>query len=325
MRVADSSVVSNALDSLLGATSSSGDDITIEIKGEKLSGPADRIRNQLSIVFYDLLHARPYTHTTPVATNDKVLPRKPVTRSSTVQNLMEIFHSRQFVVSRPLVDITETAVLYRQGRILMRAPLERVAKIGKSSVDLTLSHYSIGISPGFFYVYGSSSLGDTDAKAKDTRVYLSIRSPDVATQVFTRITERLDDDGTDFDMKILSAPEDYPRSDSIVLYTDRDAADICDSIHHWCAEYRQEFIDGSLLTRHHHRGISTADEPDIGPGTKTRVLSFGQHRTEMIAYAVVEHATTGGDLATALERSARRSGIDPSDYSRNLRSTDHAL
>ncbi|WP_280264291.1 T3SS effector HopA1 family protein [Nocardia wallacei] len=310
--------IAEVLRGLLGRTECSENTVIIDFHGTELTGSADVVRDKLAVVLYQVLHARSRDVVAPVPSGSArpaALPKKPGNGSRVERELVKLFREREFVVNRPLVAKTDDTVIYRQGGILMRTTRDRVVRSGASDVDVRVRHYSNAVSPGFFYVYGSCSLEEKSLRQKNTRVYLSVGDPDASVRVFTELVAKLDDCGADFDTKILSHPDDYPRSDSIVVYTDREPEEICAAIDRWTRDHRHHFVDGSLLTRTWRRGISTADEPVTN---RTGALSFGQHRSAMIADALIDHATTGRDLEDALERSARSSGVNPRDFSRNL-------
>lgn len=322
MTTNSSVAVAETLRAVLEHTGRRGDDVTITLEGTELTGPASVVRHKLAAVLYDILHAR---HGMPASArrrpqwSDEALAPKPANGSRMELTLLQEFADRTFVVRRPLVEERADSVVYLQNGVRVRTTRDKAVRFHGSEVDIRLQHHSSAVSPGFFYVYGPSSFDESRYREKETRVYLSIGDPDAAVRLFVDVVRCLDVWGIDFDVKLLTCPADYPRSDSMVLYVDQDPDEICDAVHAWSTEYRDHFVAGSLLTRQCHPGISTAQEPPVNFDDPTlRNLSFGQHRSLMIADAVIEFATTGGTLDAALERSALVFGVHPHDYSSNL-------
>ncbi|WP_072713661.1 T3SS effector HopA1 family protein [Rhodococcus rhodnii] len=322
MTTNSSAAVAEVLQGILERTGRRGDNIMVALAGDELTGPAGIVRHKLAAVLYEILHARRSVDATVrkrTQGQNPTLAPKPAGGSLMEVALLQAFADRRFVARRALVEERANSVVYMQNGVRMETTRDRVVGVRGAEVGITLQHHSSAVSPGFFYVYGPSSLDEGQYREKETRVYLSIGNPEAAGPLFVDLVRRLDAEDLDFDMKVLTCPTEYPRSDSIVLYVNCDPEEICDSVQAWSTAYQPHFVSGSLLTRERHPGISTAQEPRVNPDDPTlRNLSFGQHRSLMIADAVIEFALTGGVLAAALEKSAFDFGVHPHDYSANL-------
>ncbi|CAM5245327.1 T3SS effector HopA1 family protein [Streptomyces canarius] len=116
-----------------------------------------------------------------------------------------------------------------------------------------------------------------------------------------------------------SVPHQYPRYDAVVVYLAAEDRALADLVAREVEGHPALGEETSLFARRHAPGLASAAEPgDPRPGM--RGMSFGQHRSHVMAQALVEHATTGrGEpLDLLLARRLAEASIDPSDPSRNL-------
>ncbi len=324
MTTNSSVAVAETLRAVLEHTGRRGDDVTITLEGTELTGPASVVRHKLAAVLYDILHAR---HGMPASTrrrpqwSDEALAPKPANGSRMELALLQEFADRTFVVRRPLVEERADSVVYLQNggsradHTGQGCPFPRIR--GRHPAPAPFERRLAGL-----LLCLRTFLPRREPVPGEGNPCLPVhrRPGRGGTTVRGRRAVPRRVGGIDFDVKLLTCPADYPRSDSMVLYVDQDPDEICDAVHAWSTEHRDHFVAGSLLTRQcHPPGISTAQEPPVNFDDPTlRNLSFGQHRSLMIADAVIEFATTGGTLDAALERSALVFGVHPHDYSSNL-------
>ncbi|POX63449.1 hypothetical protein C3492_12315 [Streptomyces sp. Ru62] len=173
------------------------------------------------------------------------------------------------------------------------------------------------VSPGFFFVTGSQ--GPPPREQPLLRVYLHVRDADAAPALFGRVLRALEAGGRPYRAKAASVPHQYPRYDAVVVYLAAEDRALLDLVAREVAGHPALGEETSLFARRHAPGVASAAEPgDTRPGM--RGMSFGQHRSHVMAQALVEHATTGRgtSLDVLLARRLAEARIDPSDPARNL-------
>ena len=129
--------------------------------------------------------------------------------------------------------------------------------------------------PGFYYAYGNARPGPGSTRA--VRVYWHITSSG-AEPLVRWLTQQLNRFEIAFQMKVLSEPSDYHRTDAAVLYLARDdypralpvLRDIRAAMDRWV---RPEV---SLLVKPLAPGLGLGEEPTDGS-------SFGEHRSGLLA------------------------------------------
>ncbi len=129
--------------------------------------------------------------------------------------------------------------------------------------------------PGFYYAHGNARPGPGSARA--VRVYWHITSSG-AEPLVRCLTHQLNRSEIAFQMKVLSEPDDYHRTDAAVLYLARDdyprafpvLREIRTAMERWV---RPEV---SLLVKPLAPGVGLGEEPTDGS-------SFGEHRSGLLA------------------------------------------
>lgn len=203
----------------------------------------------------------------------------------------------------------------------VRVPVEAVTERSGDQVSVRLPCARPGLSTGFFLA--NSSRPSPAGRGPLLRLYGHLDSPDHAPEVWRRLVDFLEDADVPWQAKIASSPSVYPRHDAVVVYLPRPS---------WrtarrCAELLQStglLAEGtSPFTKPVTASVGCAFEPD-DPHPGRRDLSFGQHRTQIFAEALVRHAAAPVDeeesLEDALASAFVDAGIDPSEPARNLSS-----
>ncbi|MEU6667472.1 T3SS effector HopA1 family protein [Streptomyces sp. NPDC046727] len=173
------------------------------------------------------------------------------------------------------------------------------------------------VSPGFFFVTGSQ--GPPPGGRPLLRVYLHLRDADTAPALFGQVLRTLEAAGRPYRAKAGSTPLQYPRRDALVVYVSAEDHALVDLVAREVRGHPALGEETSLFARRHAPGVASAAEPeDSRPGM--RGMSFGQHRSHVVAQALVEHAEAGhaGDLDVLLARRLAEASVDPADPARNL-------
>jgi hypothetical protein len=196
----------------------------------------------------------------------------------------------------------ESLLVERDGLVLQVSKDEM--RVGETGVEIRFPAERPYLSPGFFAVIGIA--GPTDPSVPLARCYLNLRSQD-APGTFAAIVNRLDTFGLRFSAKVLNDPEAFTRPDSAVFYVERTDVDrlvpVALSFHD-----AQRFLDAvPAFTRMIAPGIALADEPP----QQGQSISFGQHRSGVIARGLVEAGTgaTQHQRLNAIYRAIESEGL----------------
>lgn len=206
--------------------------------------------------------------------------------------------------------------VHKQG-ITLRAKVKRHlrredqgAGVGQS-VALRFPKDSAGAAPGFYVAY--SDAGPPEA-AEVSRVYFNLR-PNSAVHFTGLLLERLLHTGLPYSFKIIADPERFRRRDSAVLYMSRSNFEsVMPHVLAICAACPQAFEPTvPSFTLRVRDGVGVADDPKPGA---VRTMSFGQHRTTLIAEAIKRTVGEGAPVTaqavrSAILRSCAEEGLDP--------------
>ncbi|KUN31577.1 hypothetical protein AQJ11_05120 [Streptomyces corchorusii] len=225
----------------------------------------------------------------------------------------------ELIGDRPPESGTGGRVVVRTGGVAVAVPgawVDGPVRNGRP-VRLAWPAAHPAVSPGFFFVTGSQ--GPPPREQPLLRVYLHVRDEDAAPALFGRVLRALEASGRPYRAKAASVPHQYPRYDAVVVYLAAEDRALADLVAREVEGHPALGEETSLFARRHAPGLASAAEPgDPRPGM--RGMSFGQHRSHVMAQALVEHAATGrGEpLDLLLARRLAEASIDPSDPSRNL-------
>ncbi|MGW5126334.1 T3SS effector HopA1 family protein [Streptomyces sp. NPDC004069] len=203
----------------------------------------------------------------------------------------------------------------------VRAPAEAVADQDGTSVTVRVPCARPGLSTGFFLA--TSSLPSPAGRGPLMRLYGHLDNVEAAPAVWRDLISFLEDAGVPWQAKIASSPIVYPRNDAIVVYLPRPAWRLA----RHCAQMLQETgllaAGTSPFTRPITASVGCAFEPD-DPRPVRHGLSFGQHRTQVFAEALVQYAAAPSaeydSPADAIATAFIDAGIDPGEPARNLSS-----
>ncbi|GAB3251898.1 hypothetical protein GCM10027425_10060 [Alteromonas gracilis] len=171
------------------------------------------------------------------------------------------------------------------------------------------------LSPGFVLVDGDRTSVETGGGL--VRVYVHVAHAEHAVEVWRRALGTLEEQAVPYRIKILSSPQQYPRRDALVVYlSDPRAEDLTD-----LARSLSGLAGlGEAISPFAHAlapGVAIAHEPD-DPRPGMRGLSFGQHRSRLLAEAVWEASVTGTDPLEELRRLCAAARVCPEEPAFNL-------
>lgn len=208
-------------------------------------------------------------------------------------------------------------VLFDVGRVRLQIPEGEsphpLPAIGTRST-LDLPAIRPALSPGFYLVNGS--VGGPASGGHLLRVYLHIQESSMAPAVWNAVLAHLEGRQLPYRAKVLAKAADYPRRDAIVLYLAQDAWPVVAGIVHAVRDLPGRGVDHSVLTGYVADGVAYAWEPRDSRLGWDR-MSFGQHRTAVIAGAICAGLTDGVDIRTAVSDALMEAGVDPTFPHRN--------
>jgi hypothetical protein len=156
--------------------------------------------------------------------------------------------------------------------------------------------------PGFYMALGDAD--DTMTEGESIRVYWNVRASG-AEALVGALTSRLNEARVPFWLKLANSPQKYQRSDAAVLYLPKEryahAERSIASVH---AAIRSDLRDRTSALAHRlARGLAVAEDPGNGE-------SFGQHRSRLLAGALMGLSPDPQERLTAISDAFSRAGID---------------
>jgi hypothetical protein len=283
------------------------------------------LRHQLSLTLYRELHSGSVETADPSA----LMPRQ--TRDPVYEEMLRAavphHHSPELgLVLAVDTDTPESRAVVRLSEVTASVPMQRLLGdlppvIGETTTVL-LDSRRPNVSPGFYYVIGSRSLG---AEVRGLlRVFVHLTDPDEAVTAFEVVLRGLEDAELPYHAKVLSTRSAFPRRDGMVVYLADSAIGVDRQIASWLAGRPGIGAETSVFTQQLAPGVSRAEDPaDNRPGQMG--LSFGQHRCLALATALTRHAAAPdrGTREQAIVDAFREARIDPLNPALNLR-LEHA-
>ncbi|MBB6174686.1 hypothetical protein HNR23_004746 [Nocardiopsis mwathae] len=186
-------------------------------------------------------------------------------------------------------------------------------------VELSIDPVRPALSPGF--LLADSSRGRPSGGPL-LRCYVHIVDAVAAPDIWGTCLSILEDVGVPYRAKVLSRRAAYPRRDAFVAYLRPDAGKAVFSLSNVSS------LPGvghatSVFTHQIAPGVAFGWDPDDPRSARHRRRSFGEHRSAVLAEALIEHAASGSTALPLTEHIAdalRAAGIDPTAPHRNLSS-----
>ncbi|WP_225850431.1 T3SS effector HopA1 family protein [Streptomyces sp. HPF1205] len=221
------------------------------------------------------------------------------------------------VRSGPLDGPFGRHVLIDVGRMRLRIPVAEAPRPlpgTGSGTHLDLPAVRPALSPGFFLVNGSA--GGPGADGDILRVYVHVDEAPSAPALWHAVLTALEARAVPYRAKVLAKARSYPRRDAIVLYLGKESWDAAPAAVAAVRGLPGLNRERPLLAEPVADGVSYAWEPrDVRPGWKR--MSFGQHRTALVAAGVSAHVFDGADLHQAVADCLVEGGADPLAPHRN--------
>ena len=268
------------------------------------AGSLTELRTQLSATIYTHFHIRnPDINSVPVTDHQDLAAALVggIPHRSVLQSAAALSPARATVQGHDheIVDVGGVKVLF--------PPQDVHYDSGGNVTAVRVPSWRSRTTPGFLLALGDGHRTGTGATS---RLYITCDSAAEALAIWPAVIGALSASGLNYQVKALSSSFAYPRSDAIVAYVPED------SILHLVAtlvpiveELPPPKTPASIFTRRFSSRLSAAEEPsDHRPSH--RGLSFGQHRSRVLADALLRSATEGVDLHDSWKLEAIAAGIE---------------
>jgi len=279
--------------------------------GEPLDG--DNIKSQtksLALQIYATFHAGVAVTPTnnsdfvnDAALEERILDASPIKWRDSSVTLLES-------VAQP-----DGAIVAHQG-LKVFVPRSRIIGDIDTTSDtamIRLSAVEPRLSTGFFFFTNKHGVGNM---AAPLRIYRYAPDPDEILPIWTEFINWCDNNDLPIRAKLLSRTHEYPRRDALVIYMPEEA---------WPHIYELAKLlevssaapDISTFAKPLAAGVSAAWEPrDAAIGK--RQISFGEHRSEIVAEGIVSDLTASTTTHELLADRLKQGNIDPLCVYRNL-------
>lgn len=226
-----------------------------------------------------------------------------------------ILTDRRTAAGRRVVEI-DGLRLNVPDSVTLRETGRTVGDPARPVVLMTLPSARPLISPGFFLVdSGKGRTGGGDL----LRMYLRVADAEQAPALWNAVLSALESRSAVYRAKIISNPASLPRNDGMVVYLSSESWGVVDALTE--SALATGLPEGPPPAFAHvvAPGVTAAWEPK-DDRTGMRGLSFGEHRSHVVARAFVAAAEQGRERPTVAELSAAcaAANVDPADPARNL-------
>ncbi|CAL9505265.1 hypothetical protein SUDANB121_03537 [Nocardiopsis dassonvillei] len=287
-----------------------------EVRGHRFEGDdAKRLTASLSHSLYLALHTgRPH----------RAAKRNPaVSDPRMVEALRERVPHDTSVLEVPGVagGSGPDEIVVRMGGVRVRVPRARVEEAEGGS-RIRIPSVLPRRSPGFLMVHGSR--GHSLDGGEILRLYLSVPEHRDAPGVWGRTLTLLEEAGVRYQAKALSTRSSYPRNDAIVVYLGSSSWPAVPALAEGLRGTAGLGAGASLYTAPLVPGVAWAWEPDAEQ-MGDRTLSFGQHRSRLVAEGLLRAVREGTDRAGEVARALDEGGVPPDAPYRGHGSPDIGL
>lgn len=198
------------------------------------------------------------------------------------------------------VELSGVKVLFPE-EALVRNPLDEI-------VGVRVPSWRSRATPGFLLALGAhGSVNHADA----SRLYISCVTASEALDVWPKVLGALAASGLSHQVKTLSSSLAFPRSDAMVIYVSAIDSDAATSLVRTAlTSLSAHDTPVSVFTHHVGDRLALAMEPR-DPRPAYRGLSFGQHRSRVLADALLRASVEKTDLEPAWFEEAQTACINP--------------
>ncbi|MEU7001057.1 T3SS effector HopA1 family protein [Nonomuraea sp. NPDC046570] len=308
MRTIDKIALDARLASLLTAVEVAADGLsarvgerTVEADGARALLPA------LSAALYETFHSG-HAHDPAARPGERDLPLE--------RALTAVVPHRHTAVSVPVHASGADGWVVDLLDVRVRVPAERVvAAEGDGRALIQADAIRPTLSPGFFLCDGSA--GSVLGGGPILRLYVHLADSAYTPEAWGLALGVLEGRRVPYRAKAFSRLSGYPRRDSIVIYLEEAGWFVAEELVSALSVVPGLVDDVSAYARRVGPGLATAWDP-VDNRAGMRMLSFGEHRSRVLAEGLIASAVEKVPAAEAVLASLVRGGVDPVAPYRNL-------
>ncbi|MFJ8072860.1 T3SS effector HopA1 family protein [Streptomyces sp. NPDC096176] len=286
------------------------------VAGEDVEGttPGD-LAKKLGGLFYQNLHAG-------MADQGDTTRQRSLRDDDFDQRLFAAMPHRTTRVQATVVsdDPEADSVIVRLDGLRVRIPRDRIAdRLPGEDSDLVTLHIPAprpALSTGFFLTDGSRG---RVTGSQMLRLYIHLTDAESAPDAWRTVLSRMEELELRYRAKVTSSLKHFPRRDALVVYLGADAWHVAGDIAASVQGLPGLGSATSPFVRRVADGVGAAWEPD-DPRPGKGKLSFGEHRCQVLAEALVGHAVRADGVAreAVVAEAYLNAGTDPLMPARNL-------
>ncbi|MFF4505482.1 T3SS effector HopA1 family protein [Streptomyces sp. NPDC001401] len=305
-------MIPSVVSDIIRRTSVDAATLTATVDGEEVTaGSTAALSGALGTLLYTRLHAG-------VPKDEQGLAARTVREPLTEEKIaLHTPHKETVLTAAVVGEPVDSTQVVQIDAVRVRVPAHSVLERNGQVARIVFPAHRPALSTGFYLVTSSQEHKTSPGLL---RLYLHCRALPQALAAWQTVLTYLEDNGAVYRAKMLSSTTSYPRRDSIVVYLPPQSWQHAKAL---AALVPDLDLDEQVspITHPLAPGMSAAWEPD-DPRPHMQRLSFGQHRMNIIATALVQHASPGesGDADQAVYEAFIDNGIDPANPARNLSS-----
>lgn len=288
-----------------------GGGVRAEWGGRTTSGASPNVAAELGAWLYTIAHSR-------ARAGGHVMPRT-LQDPEIEERFREALGMRTVRQPVELIEERDGMVVIALDQVRIAAPRSAVDRDGEGT-HLHVDWARPALSPGFYLLTSVANPMPARPGAL-IRLYAHLASPGPAPGLLARVADHLESLRVAWQAKAASNRHLYPRTDALVVYLPRSSWKAARGLAVELAR-SDALAEGTSVFAHPlSPSVGAAFEPaDPRPGRDG--LSFGEHRAQILAEAVIHHAmredeqTLVGHVVTAFNNAS----IDPLNPARNLSS-----
>lgn len=269
------------------------------------AGSFIELRAQLSAAIYTHFHiGNPDIENIPVSLHQDLaaelisrIPHRSVLQSATALHLAPVMVQG---LPRQVVSVGGVKVLF---------PLQDVDQHPeRNTATVCVPSWRTRTTPGFLLALGGQLKVNEGPTA---RLYIACNSAAEALKLWPAVIRELSARKLSYQIKALSSSLAYPRSDAIVIYLAQNSvSDLAYSLAPLVRDLAAPKIPPSVFAHHISPRLSVAVEPkDLRPSHQG--LSFGQHRSRVLADALLRSSREGMSLRESWIHESSAALINP--------------
>lgn len=199
--------------------------------------------------------------------------------------------------------------------VKVRVPADRVVAVEPNGMAVIQTDaIRPALSPGFFLCDGSA--GSVLGAGPILRFYVHLAASTFTPIAWSTALATLEARKVPYRAKAFSNPAGYPRRDALVIYLEEAGWSALEPLVEAVSALPGLVDDTSSFAKRVGPGLAIAWDP-ADDRTGMRRLSFGEHRSRVVAEALIKSSATGVSRAAAVIAALEAAGIDPVEPFRN--------